>query len=231
MASSPGAQDEEAKAPDLELNVLVGIEDVTEKVNQGVAAGMDDAKAGEARRKAMAAIEKEATEKNGLRNDVVTLYQGGQYHLYTYKKYTDVRLVFAPEFDIAFFGGDPDNFEYPRYDLDVCFFRAYEHGKPAKIEHYLKWSADRVAGRRPGLRRRPPRPDRPAEYGGQPRVAARRRVAAAAGLPQGHGGLPAGVRPPQPRGVSSVQGGSLHDPEQPQGAGRRASMGCATSRS
>ena len=89
----------------------------------------------------MAQIEKEATEKNGLRNDVVTLYQGGQYHLYTYKKYTDVRLVFAPEFDIAFFGGDPDNFEYPRYDLDVCFFRAYEDDKPAKIEHYLKWSA------------------------------------------------------------------------------------------
>ncbi len=88
----------------------------------------------------MAQIEKEATEKNGLRNDVVTLYQGGQYHLYTYKKYTDVRLVFAPEFDIAFFGGDPDNFEYPRYDLDVCFFRAYENDKPAKIEHYLKWS-------------------------------------------------------------------------------------------
>jgi peptidase S46-like protein len=131
---------EEAKAPDLELNVLVAIQDVTKKVNQGATAGMDDAKAAAARRKVMAAIEKEATEKNGLRNDVVTLYQGGQYHLYTYKKYTDVRLVFAPEFDIAFFGGDPDNFEYPRYDLDVCFFRAYEDGKPAKIEHFLQWS-------------------------------------------------------------------------------------------
>jgi hypothetical protein len=131
---------DEAKAPDLELNVLVGIQDVTEQVNRDVAPGMDDAKAGETRRKAMAAVEKEATEKNGLRNDVVTLYQGGQFHLYTYKKYTDVRLVFAPEFDIAFFGGDPDNFEYPRYDLDVCFFRTYEDDKPAKIEHYLKWS-------------------------------------------------------------------------------------------
>ena len=62
------------------------------------------------------------------------------YHLYTYKKYTDVRLVFAPEFDIAFLGGDPDNFEYPRYNLDVCFFRAYENEKPARIEHFLRWS-------------------------------------------------------------------------------------------
>jgi hypothetical protein len=132
--------DEEAKAPDLELNMLVALEDVTERVNHDVKAGMDDAAAGELRRKAMAQIEKEATERNQLRNDVVTLYQGGQYHLYTYKKYTDVRLVFAPEFDIAFFGGDPDNFEFPRYDLDVCFFRAYEDGKPAKINHYLKWS-------------------------------------------------------------------------------------------
>ena len=106
---------------------------------------MDDAAAAAARRAAMATIEKESHDKTGLRSDVVTLYQGGQYHLYRFKKYTDVRLVFAPEFDIAFFGGDPDNFEYPRYDLDVCFFRVYEDGKPARPEHYLKWSP---AGRR-----------------------------------------------------------------------------------
>ena len=84
----------------------------------------------------MNTIEKESLDKTGLRSDVVTLYQGGLYHLYRFKKYTDVRLVFAPEQDIAFFGGDPDNFEYPRFDLDICFFRVYENGKPAKIEHY-----------------------------------------------------------------------------------------------
>lgn len=132
---------EEVKAPDLELNVLVGIEDVTERVLGAVKEGSDDAAAGKAKRAEMARIEKASTDKTGLRCDVVTLYQGGQYHLYMSKKYTDVRLVFAPEFAVAFFGGDPDNFEYPRYDLDVCFFRAYEDGKPAKPKNYLKWSA------------------------------------------------------------------------------------------
>ncbi|HWE39597.1 MAG TPA: S46 family peptidase [Isosphaeraceae bacterium] len=133
---------DEVKAPDLELNVLVGIEDVTDRVNAKVAKGMDDAEAGKLRRQAMAEIEKASQEKTGLRSDAVTLYQGGKYALYTYKRYTDVRLVFAPEFAIAFFGGDPDNFEYPRYDLDICFFRAYEDDKPAKVEHYLEWGVD-----------------------------------------------------------------------------------------
>jgi hypothetical protein len=80
-----------------------------------------------------------------LRSDVVTLYQGGKYHLYRFKKYTDVRLVFAPEQQIAFYGGDPDNFEYPRFDLDICLFRAYENGQPAKVEHFLKWSEQGVS--------------------------------------------------------------------------------------
>ena len=71
---------------------------------------------------------------------MVTLYHGAVYHLYRYKRYTDVRLVFAPEQSIAFFGGDPDNFEYPRYDLDFCLFRVYENGQPAKIKDYLHWS-------------------------------------------------------------------------------------------
>jgi hypothetical protein len=131
---------DEIKAPDLELNVLMSMEDVTARVNAAVKAGASDEESFKQRRAVMAEIEKESKDKTGLRSDVVTLYQGGRYHLYRFRRYTDVRLVFAPEQQIAFYGGDPDNFEYPRYDLDVCFFRAYENGKPAKIEHYLKWS-------------------------------------------------------------------------------------------
>jgi hypothetical protein len=131
---------EEMKCSDLELNVLMSIEDVTERVNAAVKPGMDPDKAFSARRAVMAEIEKKSRDETGLRSNVITLYNGGLYHLYRYKQYTDVRLVFAPEQQIAFYGGDPDNFEYPRYDLDVCFFRVYEEGKPAKIEHHLKWS-------------------------------------------------------------------------------------------
>ncbi len=132
---------EELKCLDLELNVLESIEDVTARVNQAVKPGTTSSDAEQARCAVMNTIEKESLDKTGLRSDVITLYHGGEYHLYRYKKYTDVRLVFAPEKQIAFFGGDADNFEYPRYDLDICFFRAYEHDEPAKIEHYLKWSA------------------------------------------------------------------------------------------
>lgn len=131
---------EEQKCVDLELNVLVKIEDVTAQVSAAVKPGLPPAEAQLARRAVINTIEKEQFEKTGLRSDVVTLYQGGQYHLYQFKKYTDVRLVFAPEHAIAFFGGDPDNFEFPRYDLDICFFRVYENNQPAKIEHFLSWS-------------------------------------------------------------------------------------------
>jgi hypothetical protein len=132
---------EELKCPDLELNVLRSIEDVTARVNGAVKPEMDPAQAFAARRAVMADIEKESLDKTGLRSDVVTLYQGGLYHLYRYKKYTDVRLVMAPERDIASFGGDTDNFEFPRHCLDVCFFRVYENGQPPHVEHYVKWSA------------------------------------------------------------------------------------------
>jgi hypothetical protein len=133
-------QAEEAKCPNLELNELVGIEGVTDKVNAGVKPEMSAADAGTTQRAAMSQIEKDCSTSTGLRCDVVTFYSGQVYNLYKYKKYTDVRLVFAPEFGIAFFGGDPDNFTYPRYDLDITFFRVYEDGHPAHLENYLRWS-------------------------------------------------------------------------------------------
>lgn len=133
---------QEVKAPDLELNQLISIEDVTERVSSSVKPGASPTEANASRRAAIADIEKESTEKTGLRSDVVILYQGGQYNLYRYKKYTDVRLVFAPEFAIAFFGGDPDNFMFPRFNLDMALFRVYENDQPLKVEHYFKWSKD-----------------------------------------------------------------------------------------
>ena len=133
-------QKDEIKATDLELNVLMSIQDVTDRVKSAVRPEMSADDAGKARRAAIAAIEKESKDATGLRSDVVTLYQGGVYNLYRYKRYDDVRIVFAPEQQAAFYGGDPDNFEYPRYDLDICIFRAYENGQPAKPEHFLKWN-------------------------------------------------------------------------------------------
>ena len=133
-------RDQEAKAPDLELNQLVGIEDVTARVMSAVKPDMTTAQANAARNAEINNISAEAGKKNGLRNDVIALYQGGQYNLYTYKKYTDVRLVFAPEFEIAFLGGDPDNFEYPRYDLDLALFRVYENDRPIHSANFFKWS-------------------------------------------------------------------------------------------
>jgi hypothetical protein len=134
-------RDQELKCKGLELNVLTGIKDVTAEVEKAVPAGTAPAEAFKLRTAKIAELEKAAAdpEKN-VRADVVTLYAGGQYHLYTFKKYTDIRVVFAPEKQAAFFGGDPDNFEYPRYCLDVAFLRVYENDKPIKSEHYLTWS-------------------------------------------------------------------------------------------
>ena len=132
-------RDQEPKCPGVEFVVLEGIEDVTAKVNAASKPGMSSAETGKAQREAMSVLEKDCST-NGLRCDVVTLYSGALYHLYKYKEYTDIRLVMAPEFEIAFFGGDADNFEYPRYALDISFFRAYEKNQPAKTPDYLKWS-------------------------------------------------------------------------------------------
>lgn len=132
---------DELHCSDLELNILTTIRDVTEEVQAAVTEDLDAEAAMMKRRSVIANLEAvSATESAQLRRDVVTLYQGGKYHLYEYRRYTDVRLVFAPENQVAAFGGDADNFEYPRYCLDFCFFRAYEDGQPVKVEHFLKWS-------------------------------------------------------------------------------------------
>ena len=134
-----GTRDEELRAPDLEVDILWTIEDVTEQV-QAAAEGLAGAEAEAARRAARSRIEAERKEATGLVCETVVLYQGGRYHLYGYKRFTDVRLVMAPDSEAAAFGGDVDNFEYPRWCLDVTFFRIYEDGAPLAPEHYLRWS-------------------------------------------------------------------------------------------
>ncbi len=131
---------DELKVPDMEVSVLWTIEDVTDKVNAAAASAKSPAEANAARRKAMTTIEQEAKDKSGLRAQIVTLYNGARYHLYSYKRFNDVRVVFAPEQAIAFFGGDTDNFEYPRFCLDMTFFRIYENDQPVNPEHFLSWS-------------------------------------------------------------------------------------------
>jgi hypothetical protein len=132
--------EEEIKSPDLEVNVLVSLENVTARVQDALKGARNAEQEFAKRKDVIAAIERESLEKTGFRSDVVTLYQGGEYWLYRYKKYTDVRIVFAPEQQIAFFGGDPDNFTYPRHDLDFALFRVYENGQPIRSANYLKWN-------------------------------------------------------------------------------------------
>ncbi len=137
LAATPA---DEAVCPDLELNRLESIEDVTARV-KAAEVGPDTAAQNKARKAAVSEIEKACTEETKLRCDVVTLYSGGAYHLYRYRKFTDVRLVFAPEMQVAFFGGDPDNFNYPRACLDVAFFRVYVDGKPAETPDHFTFDA------------------------------------------------------------------------------------------
>ena len=132
--------EQELKCPDLEVNVLLSYDDVTRRVQGAVKPGASAAEANTQRRAEMAAIEKECASLPSLKCEVISLYSGGEYWLYRNKKYTDIRLVFAPEEQIAYFGGDYDNFTYPRYNFDISFFRVYENGQPAKLEHFLRWS-------------------------------------------------------------------------------------------
>jgi hypothetical protein len=135
---------DEVKCPELEVNQLVAISDVTARMKKAT-----EGKSGReffmAQRAEQAAIEKACQTTDALRCEVVSLYRGGVYDLYRYQRYQDVRLVFAPEFAIAFFGGDPDNFTFPRYDLDVAFVRVYQGGKPATLKNWLRWSATGAA--------------------------------------------------------------------------------------
>jgi len=131
---------DELKCAGLEVLVPMLSEDVTAKVNAGIDANTPPEEAKKLRNAAIAAIEKEYGDKTKLRCEVTTLYQGGAYYLYGYKVYNDIRLVWAPEEKIGSFGGDPDNYEFPRYCVDCTFFRAYENGVPAKIEHFLQWN-------------------------------------------------------------------------------------------
>jgi|CXWL01.1.fsa_nt_gi hypothetical protein len=140
---------QEIKCPDLEVNVLVSLENVTDRMRKAIDPKASDKDQNDQRKAETSRIAKESMDKTGLRSDVVELYQGGEYWLYRYKKYTEMRLVMAPELQAAFYGGDPDNFTYPRYALDFAFFRVYENGKPVKIDHYLIWSDDGAAENEP----------------------------------------------------------------------------------
>jgi hypothetical protein len=129
---------EEVRVPGMEISVLVSTQDVTGVIEAAIGRGTPGEGTLASRRAAVARLERESKETSGLDSHVVTLYGGAKYHLYRYRKYTDVRIVFAPEQDVAFFGGDDDNFEYPRYDLDITLLRAYEDGKPASVAHWLR---------------------------------------------------------------------------------------------
>jgi hypothetical protein len=137
-----GGRAGERKCPGNLVSVLVGIEDITAQMNAATA-GLPDAKANEVRKQTLSRLESACTaskNKGGASAcESVTLYQGGQYFLYKYKRYDDVRLVFAPEQAIAAFGGDPDNFNFPRWSLDFSLMRVYENGKPARTPDYLRW--------------------------------------------------------------------------------------------
>ncbi|OGU70820.1 MAG: hypothetical protein A2V93_07795 [Ignavibacteria bacterium RBG_16_34_14] len=137
--------DEERKVPGLFVDQLVLIKDVTDEVVSSTGEGTDEEKA-DRLDSIINEIESRETEKTGLTISITPLYNGGKYSLYGYKRYNDVRLVFSPESQLGFFGGDPDNFTYPRYNLDCSFFRVYdEDGNPLRTENYLKWNPDGAA--------------------------------------------------------------------------------------
>ena len=134
------SHDEELRCPSQQISVLVDLDDVTGSIQQATS-GMSETDANEARKAELTRLESACEEAadGDLRCEAVTLYNGGQYFIYKYKRYDEVRLVFAPELDIAAFGGDPDNFNFPRWSFDMSFLRVYEDGKPARTPNFLKW--------------------------------------------------------------------------------------------
>ncbi len=138
-------QADELKVPDGDVSVLQSFKNVTETVNGASQKGKTDAESAQFRSTAISMLEGECGKTTGLKCDVISLYSGGEYWLYRTKHYTDVRLVMCPEEQAAFFGGDYDNFVYPRFDLDFTFLRVYENGQPAKTPDYFKWSAKGAA--------------------------------------------------------------------------------------
>lgn len=134
------SQAAELKVPDGEASVLISYENLTDRVLGATKGASSDAEAGTKRTAEIAAIEKECGASTGLTCQVISLYSGGEYWLYRFKRYTDIRLVMAPEEQAAFFGGDYDNFTFPRHDLDFTFLRVYENGQPAKTPNFFKWS-------------------------------------------------------------------------------------------
>jgi hypothetical protein len=136
------AAKDEKTCPNEQADILTAIADVTPRVRQAIA-GKPPAEVAKARQAEFARIEAEACkDKPKFKCEVVTLYQGGEYKLYTYRKYEDVRLVFQPENAVGFFGGDPDNFNFPRFNMDSGFVRLYEDGKPVATPGHLTWAAD-----------------------------------------------------------------------------------------
>ena len=133
-------REQEIKVPGLNLYTLTDLLNVTDRVNGAVKKGATDKEALKAREVEMGRIVDEMQKKTGLHCEQVNLYQGGEYWIYSFKKHDDVRLVFAPEEQIAFFGGDPDNFTYPRHDIDFSVFRVYEKGNPYTPPAHLKWT-------------------------------------------------------------------------------------------
>ena len=161
--------EDELRCEGLSLDQLVAITDVTDRIREAVGqkTGKD---AAVARRKVTADIVAKESEASGHKAEVKSFYGGDQYCVYRYKVFDDVRLVFSPEKSIAAFGGDRDNFCYPRWCLDVAYFRVYENDEPAKTEHYFRWRQERRRGWRTRLRLRQPRQHRTTRAGGDVRI-------------------------------------------------------------